>query len=132
MNNIEKLLCLCGRFMILSINKERNAQELEKIFKDITALKRESNIYNKPEVDNAISIYGYVKFTDKEILQMPINFRKVLRTDGSLVQACKTMKEKIISFELHYRRNEYNIYANGNDLETAKQKFIKCTQFTEI
>ena len=91
MNTMEKMLYLSSQFMMLSVDKERNAQELDKISKELTALQREA----RPEVDSGEQsnaqkttvVYGFVKFTQKEISQMPTKFRKVFRLAGCLVQA---------------------------------------------
>ena len=130
MNNMEKVLYLGSRYMMLSIDKEQNAQELEQISKELAALQRQADsntrFSEKPETEKTTVIYGFVKFTNKEILQMPIKFRKVFRLAGCLVQAYKrTSGKRNINYELRYRRDGYDIYASSNNIDEAKEKFIK-------
>ena len=130
MNNMEKMFYLTSQFMMLSVNKENNAQELDKISKELSALRQEASselglTNEKPEVQKTTVVYGFVKFTQKEILQMPTKFRKVFRLAGCLVQAYKRKSGKRnTNYELRYRRDGYNIYVSSNDLDEAKSKFI--------
>lgn len=137
MNNMERMFYLSSQFMMLSMDKKRNAQELDKISKELTALQREARaelaVDEKPEIQKATVTYGYVKFTQKEILQMPTKFRKVFRLAGCLVQAYKRISGKRnTNYELRYRRDGYNIYVSSNDLDVAKQKFIKRVHEVEV
>ena len=130
MNNMEIVLYLGSWYMMLSIDKEQNAQELEQISKELAALQRQADsntrFSEKPETEKTTVIYGFVKFTNKEILQMPIKFRKVFRLAGCLVQAYKrTSGKRNINYELRYRRDGYDIYASSNNIDEAKEKFIK-------
>lgn len=130
MNNTERMFYLSSQFMMLSMDKEHNAQELAKISKELTALQAEMNSNAEQDSDSEILkttvSCGFVKFTNKEISQMPTRFRKLFRLAGCLVQAYKRQSGKYNSnYELRYRRDGYNIYVSSNDLDVAKQKFIK-------
>lgn len=137
MNNMERMFYLSSKFMMLSVNKTQNAQELEKIYKELIAIQQEARPEldgnNKSEIQKANVTFGYVKFTQKEISQMPTKFRKFFRLAGCLVQAYKRISGKRnTNYELRYRRDGYNIYVSSNDLDIAKQKFIKRVHEVEL
>ncbi len=79
-----------------------------------------------PEHDSKLTDSTALKFSDKEISKMPKTFRKEFRTQGC---TCHVRKRKsgvdTWNYEIRYRRNGYNIAASANNLEEAKQKFIK-------
>lgn len=67
-----------------------------------------------------------LKFTKKEIEKMPKPFRKEFRVDGCTARVYKKQFSKYtFGYEIRYRRNGYNVYASGVDLEETKQKFIR-------
>lgn len=137
MNYMERMFYLSSQFMMLSVDKKRNAQEIEKISKELTALQQEARTEftdnEKSVIQKATVTCGYVKFTQKEISQMPTKFKKVFRLAGCLVQAYKRISGKRnTNYELRYRRDGYNIYVSSNDLDIAKQKFIKRVHEVEV
>lgn len=68
---------------------------------------------------------GYLKFTEKEIIQMPKDFRKKFRVQGHTAHVRKrTDGRYVCSYEIRYERDGYKISASGTTLETAKKRFI--------
>ena len=69
---------------------------------------------------------GIVKFTKKEISQMPTTFRKTFRTAGCNAHVLRRKSGKNSwNYMIRYRRDGYNIVATSNNLEEAKRKFIE-------
>lgn len=67
-----------------------------------------------------------LKFSEKEYLKMPLQFRKVFRHQGCVVRVYRReSSEGVYNYELRYRRDGYDVYASANDFEVAKQKFIE-------
>ena len=68
----------------------------------------------------------FLKFTDKEISEMPKTFKKEFRTDGCSARITKRPSGKgTFVYEIRYRRNGYNVTASSKDLAEAKKKFIE-------
>ena len=66
-----------------------------------------------------------LKFSEKEYLEMPKQFRKMFRHQGCVVRVYRRLSGKShYNYEIRYRRDGYNVYASANNLEAAKQKFI--------
>ena len=81
---------------------------------------------NKASESNEV---GIVKFTKKEISQMPTYFRKTFRTAGCNAHVLRRKSGKNSwNYMIRYRRDGYNIVATSNDLEEAKWKFIEKLQ----
>lgn len=72
---------------------------------------------------------GFLKFTEKEILKMPKQFRKTFRIKGHYPHARKrTTGRYKCSYELRYAKKPFNnppITASGKTLEAAIANFIK-------
>ena len=69
---------------------------------------------------------GIVKFTKKEISQMPTTFRKTFRTAGCNAHVFRRRSGRNnYNYMIRYRRDGYNIVATSNNLEEAKRKFIE-------
>ncbi len=67
-----------------------------------------------------------LKFTNKEINQMPKTFRKEFRADGCTARIRKKQSGKNgYIYEIRYRRNGYDISASNKNLEEAKRLFIE-------
>ncbi len=72
---------------------------------------------------NEVEIF---KFTNKEILKMPKQFRKEFRMAGCTAHVLKRRSGKNNwNYMIRYRRNGYNVVASSNNLEEAKRKFIE-------
>lgn len=75
---------------------------------------------------------GIVKFTKKEISQMPTYFRKTFRTAGCNAHVLRRKSGKNSwNYMIRYRRDGYNIVATSNNLEEAKRKFIEKLQVAD-
>ena len=72
---------------------------------------------------NEVEIF---KFTNKEILKMPKQFRKEFRAAGCTAHVLKRRSGKNNwNYMIRYRKNGYYIVACSNNLEEAKRKFIE-------
>ena len=68
----------------------------------------------------------FLKFTNKEISNMPERFRKEFILQDRVVHCLKRKSGKrTYNYVIRYRRNGLNIVASSNDLQEAKAKFIK-------
>lgn len=68
----------------------------------------------------------FLKFTNKEISNMPERFRKEFVLQDRVVHCLKRKSGKrTYNYVIRYRRNGLNIVASSNDLQEAKAKFIK-------
>ena len=73
-----------------------------------------------------------IGFTEKEINSMPKNFRKQFRTQGHTAHIRRKQNSaSTYSYEIRYRKNDYNISVCAKTLELAKQKFIETLAKTE-
>lgn len=76
----------------------------------------------KQELDDI----SMLKFTNKEINQMPKTFKKEFRADGCTARIRKKQSGKNgFIYEIRYRRNGYEISASNKNLEEAKRLFIE-------
>ncbi len=74
-----------------------------------------------------------VKFTEKEISQMSITFKRQFIANGLVTHIRKIKSGKnTICYEIRYRSNGYYITASSTDLAEAKRKFIAKTKPGEI
>ena len=68
----------------------------------------------------------FLKFTNKEISNMPERFRKEFILQDRVVHCLKRKSGKrTYNYMIRYRRNGLNIVATSNDLQEAKAKFIQ-------
>jgi len=135
MNNSDKMVYLSSKLVLLSIDKEHNKAEIEKISEELAALQRQIEGYRNddPQLDEE---EGFVRFSEQEILQMPTKFRKLFRLGGVVVRgykriSCYRGKKTIYNYELRCRSNGYDVYASSNDFDEAKQKFLKKLKVAE-
>ncbi len=74
-----------------------------------------------------------LKFTNKEINQMPKTFRKEFRVDGCTARIRKKPSGKSgYIYEIRYRRNGYDIGVSNKVLEEAKRLFIEALKTAKI
>ncbi len=67
-----------------------------------------------------------LKFTTKEIDQMPKTFKKEFRADGCTARIRKRQTGKnSYTYEIRYRRNGYNITITDKNLENGKRRFLE-------
>ena len=75
---------------------------------------------------------GLLKFTQKEISQMPKTFKKEFRLKGCVTHIRKRTDERYkCSYEIRYRRNGYNISVSATTIEKAKARFIEKLKYME-
>lgn len=75
-----------------------------------------------------------LKFTEKEVSKLPMNFRKHFKINNYYVSARKRIRGKnSYSIEIRYRHEKdgYNISASGRTVEEAKAKFIEKVNLIE-
>ncbi|MBR2330841.1 MAG: phage integrase SAM-like domain-containing protein, partial [Clostridia bacterium] len=66
-----------------------------------------------------------LKFTTKEIDQMPKTFKKEFRAEGCTARIRKRQTGKnSYTYEIRYRRNGYNITITDKNLENGKSRFL--------
>lgn len=70
---------------------------------------------------------GFLNFTKKEILKMPIKFRRYFIANDKLVHVRKRKRSKNgrFSYEARYRCGECSISVSSTDFELLKPKFIE-------
>lgn len=66
-----------------------------------------------------------IKFSEKEIKQMPKQFRHIFRFQGCVARVyVRPSGKNAKNYEIRFKRCGYNVYASANNLEAAKQKFM--------
>ena len=74
-----------------------------------------------------------LKFTNKEINQMPKTFRKEFRANGCTARIRKKPSGKNgYIYEIRYRRNGYNVGVSNKNLEEAKRLFIEALKTAKV
>ena len=68
---------------------------------------------------------GFVEFSEKEIQQMPKQFKTFYRIDRKTVH----LRRQGNSYELRYRANGYNVTACGKTVAIAKARFLEKLRF---
>lgn len=75
---------------------------------------------------------GFLKFTEKEILQMPKRLRISIRELNCTVYARKRNTGRYkSSYEIRFNRNGFNISASGRTKEQARKRFIEKARIAE-
>lgn len=82
-------------------------------------------IFNTPDVGLSGSLEeGFVEFTEKEILQMPQHFRKIINVNRN---RCRMRRRKCgngYTYEIRFRSNGYNVSAGGKTVELARENML--------
>ncbi len=134
MNNSERLLFLSVQLLMLNLGNKQKKEEIVKISSELAelrlAMEREHVTYADVLSPDNGYVDGFVKFTQKEILQMPVKFRKLFVLGGCVVRAykrcsCIRAGKEVYNYELRCRSEGYNIYASSNSFEIAKKKFLE-------
>ena len=104
---------------VLQLAEESITMEtLQNLIKNNAAM--QSNVKNQ-----GLDVVSELKFTNKEINQMPKTFRKEFRADGCTARIRKKQSGKNgFIYEIRYRRNGYNISVSNKNLEEAKRLLI--------
>lgn len=87
-----------------------------------------SHIVNEVDQLNitTVSENRLLKFTEKEIIQMPKTLKKEFRAQGCIAHIRKRTDGRYkCSYEIRYNRNGYHISASATTLEEAKKRFIE-------
>ncbi len=115
---------------MLMVAKERReivhvAAELTGLIERAMEIERTENLLPASEKVSS----AFVKFTEKEVMKMPKETRKLIRAQGYKAYYRKrTTGRYNCSYEIRYARKPYNkqpITASGRTLEEAKAKFIE-------
>ena len=129
--NQEKLIEILNFITTVECSDEQKKALLEMAANTITIDKLSELVGNNDgkvtEQDKASeNKVGIVKFTKREISQMPTYFRKTFRTAGCNAHVLRRKSGKNSwNYMIRYRRDGYNIVATSNNLEEAKRKFIE-------
>ena len=130
--NQEKLIEILNFITTIECSDEQKKALLEMAANTITVDKLSELVGNndgkETEQDKASESneVGIVKFTKKEISQMPTYFRKTFRTAGCNAHVLRRKSGKNSwNYMIRYRRDGYNIVVSSNNLEEAKRKFIE-------
>ena len=74
-----------------------------------------------------------VKFSQKEMKQMPRKFRQLFRVQGMTARVYRRQSNAgNYNYEIRLRTHGYNIYASSNNLEEAKRKLFACHLFSTL
>lgn len=124
----QKILELTGR-LILATSKQQ-IDEIYIIFQElakvIQQMKQGDNISPCEEKQIEMNLTGFLKFTNKEILEMPKTLRNSFRADGAVIYYRKRIRsKKSISYEARYRRHGYNISRTAPTLDLLKDKILE-------
>lgn len=69
---------------------------------------------------------GFLQFTESEIAKMPELFRQEIAQYDNTVQCIKRYNDNnTVHYEIRYCRNGYEIVAAANDINAAKEEFIR-------
>lgn len=138
--DLEKAIMLLFRLRnSLSVEnwEEKRGREFSKQFSQKEALQK--NLHNEKADDGAFAPPPliedndrFLKFTEKELIQMPKKLRIVIRELGYAVYARKrTTGRYNCSYEIRFNRSGYKISASGSTKEEAKKRFIEKAKLTE-
>ena len=112
------------------MKQQTNLLQDESVRQLLEALKKQNELYKqvlaglgpiaeKSKVENR---RGVLKFSKKEILQMPTNYRNVLATNDMIVHY-RLRKDGV--YEATFHRQGIDIEVSSKDLTKLKQKFIE-------
>lgn len=112
--------------LIISVIERRRIHEEDAI--ERRALFR--FVKNEPpepyDSSGVLSEQGFVEFTEKEILQMPKKIQRLIILNKKRCHIrTKPSGKDSVTYEIRYRRDGYNVYANGKTIELAKENFLR-------
>lgn len=124
--NQDKLIEVLNFITNVQCSDEQKRLLLEMAANTITVDKLSSLVKSDDKEADKTNEVEIFKFTNKEILKMPKQFRKEFRTAGCTAHVLKRRSGKNNwNYMIRYRRNGYNVVASSNNLEEAKRKFIE-------
>ena len=127
----EKLIEILNFITTVECSDEQKKALLEMAANTITVDKLSELVSNNDGQETtqdkaSESKVGIVKFTKKEISQMPTTFRKTFRTAGCNAHVLRRKSGRNnYNYMIRYRRDGYNVVVCSNSLEEAKRKFIE-------
>ncbi len=131
MNRQEKLTALL-KHLAATPNSDEHIQFVLQLAEESITMETLQNLIKNNAAtqsdvkDKGLDDISELKFTNKEINQMPKTFRKEFRADGCTARIRKKPSGKNgYLYEIRYRRNGYNISASNKNLEEAKRLFIE-------
>lgn len=123
----QKLLELAGQLVLAGVTQ--NSKEIDEISERLTAQllqqtdKNGGEAYAPPPFGKDKT--GFLKFTNQEILKMPIRFRKTFCANGRVVHVRRRIRSgNGYDYEARYRRDDYNISVSSKNFEELIPKFI--------
>ncbi len=128
----KKLLELAGKILVAGATN--NDAELNTASEELAAAMRQHSDedeenYSSPLIKDTV---GFLKFTEKEILKMPKQFRPTFRANGRTVHVRKRKRSnRGYHYEARYRCDGYNISISSTDYEKLKPRFIEALLLNE-
>lgn len=74
---------------------------------------------------------GFLKFSNKEVSEMPNHFKKTFRAEGQTIHFRKRKRGNSVSYEARYRRHGYNVSVSAKSVDSLKQRFIQVLHYKE-
>lgn len=124
----QKILELASRLVLAA--SSGNEDEVRAVSEELAAVLRQPEDENGSADGAAPPLIkdkmGFLKFTEKEILKMPKNFRKTFRASGCTVHVRKRLRSKRgYTYEARYRCEGYNISVSSKHYDKLKELFIE-------
>ena len=131
----KKLLELAGKILLAGATHDDAG--LDNASEELAAAMRQQSDENGGEVISSPPLIkdtiGFLKFTEKEVLKMPKEFRPTFRANGRTVHVRKRKRSKRgYHYEARYRCDGYNISVSSKDYEKLKPKFIEALQVAVV
>ena len=124
--NQDKLIEVLNFITNVQCSDEQKRLMLEMAANTITVDKLGALVQSDSKETDKTNEVEIFKFTNKEILKMPKQFRKEFRAAGCTAHVLKRRSGKNNwNYMIRYRKNGYYIVASSNNLEEAKRKFIE-------
>ena len=135
--NKTKILELAGQLVLASVTG--NDEEADKIFLNIADLIRSPDSKKEETTENGATsssgeFTGFLKFTNKEISEMPKSFRHTFIAESKVIFYRKRKRGKLyaaVTYEARYRRHGYNISVSAPNLIDLKKRFIEALHAKE-
>lgn len=123
--NKKTLLELASKILLAGATQDE--RELENVSQELAAQLRQSGIAECSAAEEQESdVIGLLEFSYKEISKMKKSFSKTFIANGRIVHYRRRVRGiHSCSYEIRYRRDDYNISVSAPDLPTAKLKFIE-------
>lgn len=131
--NRTKILELAGQLVLASVTG--NDEEADRILSDIADLIRSPGTENGGEAcaTSPENLSGFLKFTDKEISNMPKSFRHTFIAEGKVICYRKRKRGVVsCSYEARYRRHGFNLSVSASNLIDLKKRFIEALHVAEL